>query len=77
MCRSLSVGGRYEKAKQLLARTAIPVSHLWDYVGLGSRAYFHAWFSRLSGMTPSEYRQSMLADSRDPGDYNAGTGFDF
>ncbi len=68
---------RYEKAKQLLARTAIPVSDLWDYVGLGSRAYFHAWFRRLSGMTPRQFRQSMLADSRDPGDCNARTGFDF
>ncbi|CDN44621.1 AraC family transcriptional regulator [Paenibacillus sp. P22] len=61
---------RYEKAKQLLARTAIPVSDLWDYVGLGSRSYFHAWFRKLAGMTPSEYRQSSLADSRDPSAYS-------
>ncbi|WP_194843346.1 AraC family transcriptional regulator [Paenibacillus sp. B01] len=68
---------RLEKARQLLRHSSIPVSDLWDYVGLGSRAYFHAWFRRQTGMTPSEFRRSVTADSRPDSAYSPGQGSDF
>lgn len=47
---------RMEKAKMLLRQTNIPVTDVYDYVGVGSRQYFHALFKKHTGMTPLEYR---------------------
>lgn len=49
---------RMAKAKMLLGQTDIPVADICDYVGVGSRPYFHAMFKRHSGMTPIAYRLS-------------------
>lgn len=49
---------RMEKAKMLLKQTNIPVTEIYDYVGIGSRQYFHAVFKKHSNRTPLEYRQS-------------------
>ena len=35
---------RMEKAKMLLQQTNIPISEISDYVGVGSRQYFHMLF---------------------------------
>lgn len=49
---------RMAKAKMLLTQTDIPVTDICDYVGVGSRPYFHAMFKKYTGMTPIAYRQS-------------------
>ncbi|WP_168121688.1 AraC family transcriptional regulator [Paenibacillus sp. HB172176] len=61
MNRTLSVylnDLRMEKAKMLLRQTDIPVADICDYVGVGSRAYFHALFKKYTGTTPIAYRSS-------------------
>jgi AraC-like DNA-binding protein len=50
---------RMEKAKMLLLQTDIPVADISDYVGTGSRQYFHALFKKHIHQTPIEYRNSM------------------
>jgi AraC-like DNA-binding protein len=50
---------RMAKAKMLLGQTDIPVADICDYVGVGSRPYFHAMFKRHTGMTPITYRSSL------------------
>lgn len=52
---------RMEKAKMLLARTDIPIADISEYVGVGSRQYFHALFKRHTNQTPAQYRQSATA----------------
>lgn len=52
---------RMEKAKMLLRSTDIPVSDISDYVGIGSRQYFHALFKKHAGHTPVDYRRLMDA----------------
>lgn len=47
---------RMEKAKMLLERTDIPIHEISDYVGVGSRQYFHRLFKKFTGHTPVEYR---------------------
>ncbi|MDQ6418540.1 AraC family transcriptional regulator [Paenibacillus sp. LHD-117] len=49
---------RMAKAKMLLSQTDIPVADICDYVGVGSRPYFHAMFKKHTGLTPIAYRQS-------------------
>jgi AraC-like DNA-binding protein len=49
---------RMEKAKMLLRQTDIPVADIADYVGIGSRQYFHDLFKKHAGMTPAAYRRS-------------------
>ena len=49
---------RVDKAKMLLLNTDIPVADVSDYVGIGSRQYFHAVFKKHTGLTPIEYRQA-------------------
>ncbi|XID96041.1 helix-turn-helix domain-containing protein [Paenibacillaceae bacterium WGS1546] len=53
---------RMEKAKMLLKRTDIPVTDVYEYVGVGSRQYFHALFRKHTGMTPLDYRKSKDAE---------------
>lgn len=50
---------RMEKAKMLLLHTDIPIADISDYVGAGSRQYFHALFKKHTGRTPIEYRLTM------------------
>ncbi|WP_256757051.1 helix-turn-helix domain-containing protein [Cohnella sp. WQ 127256] len=50
---------RMEKAKMLLLHTDIQVADISDYVGIGSRQYFHALFKKHSKLTPIEFRNSM------------------
>lgn len=49
---------RVAKAKMLLQNTDIPVADIGEYVGIGSRQYFHAVFKKQTGLTPVDYRQS-------------------
>jgi AraC-like DNA-binding protein len=49
-------GLRLEKAKMLLRQTDIPIMDICDYIGVGSRQYFHAMFKKLTGLTPVQYR---------------------
>lgn len=50
---------RMEKAKMLLQQTDIPISEISDYVGVGSRQYFHMLFKKYTGMTPVQFRGSI------------------
>ncbi|WP_309120573.1 AraC family transcriptional regulator [Paenibacillus sp.] len=59
---------RMEKAKMLLLRTDIPIADISDYVGVGSRQYFHALFKRRTGMTPVQFRQTMDTHHWDDGE---------
>lgn len=49
---------RMEKAKMLLRQTDIPAADIADYVGIGSRQYFHERFKKHTGLTPAAYRRS-------------------
>lgn len=50
---------RMEKAKMLLRETDIAIADICDYVGVGSRQYFHAMFKKYTGQTPIAYRNSV------------------
>jgi len=52
-------GVRMEKAKMLLLHTDIPVADISDYVGAGSRQYFHALFKKHTKQTPIQFRNSL------------------
>ncbi len=53
---------RMDKAKMLLSHTDIPVADISDYVGAGSRQYFHALFKKHVRMTPVEYRNAQAKE---------------
>ncbi|OMF31734.1 AraC family transcriptional regulator [Paenibacillus sp. FSL H8-0548] len=58
---------RMEKAKMLLRETDIAIADICDYVGVGSRQYFHAMFKKYTNQTPIAYRHGMdtqILDSR-------------
>jgi YesN/AraC family two-component response regulator len=50
---------RMEKAKKLLLHTQIPIIEISNYVGIGSRPYFHYMFKKYCSLTPLAFRQSM------------------
>lgn len=50
---------RMEKAQMLLLETDIPIADISDYIGVGSRQYFHMLFKAHTNFTPTEYRRSM------------------
>ena len=50
---------RMEKAQMLLLETDIPIADISDYIGIGSRQYFHMLFKTHTQLTPTEYRKSM------------------
>ncbi len=63
---------RVSKAKMLLRNTDIPVADICEYVGIGSRQYFHAVFKRHAGLTPVDYRRAAsreLYDTRESEDF--------
>ncbi|MNJ42535.1 Melibiose operon regulatory protein [compost metagenome] len=64
---------RMDKAAMLLLHTDIPVADIADYVGVGSRQYFHALFKKHTGHTPVQYRNSLDAQKRN----DEGTSEDF
>jgi AraC-like DNA-binding protein/mannose-6-phosphate isomerase-like protein (cupin superfamily) len=50
---------RIEKAKMLLSQTDTPVTEIFDYIGMNSRAYFSAIFKKHTRMTPNAFRNSI------------------
>lgn len=49
---------RLDRAKTLLLRHGTGVSEVADSIGFSSHATFTRWFSRHTGMTPSEFRSN-------------------
>lgn len=64
---------RLAKAKMLLSQTDVPIQDICDYIGVGSREYFHALFKKHMNLTPVQYRTQMnslqLNDESDYIDY--------
>lgn len=54
---------RMEKAKMLLRETDVAIADICDYVGVGSRQYFHAMFKKYTNQTPIAYRNSFDTSS--------------
>lgn len=50
---------RLTKARMLLSETDVPVQDICDYIGVGSREYFHALFKKHMKVTPVQYRMQM------------------
>ncbi|OCT15766.1 AraC family transcriptional regulator [Paenibacillus pectinilyticus] len=50
---------RMEKAQMLLLETDVPIADISDYIGIGSRQYFHMLFKTHTNLTPTDYRKSM------------------
>ncbi|NOU68016.1 helix-turn-helix domain-containing protein [Paenibacillus sp. LMG 31461] len=50
---------RMDKAQMLLLETDIPIADISDYIGVGSRQYFHMLFKAHTQLTPTDYRKSM------------------
>lgn len=48
---------RAEKAKELLAATTLPVSEVAAAAGFPSEYYFYAFFRRMTGMSPLQWRR--------------------
>jgi two-component system response regulator YesN len=48
---------RLERAKELLKSNDIPISDIAGLVGYGNPKYFSAVFKKMTGLTPSEYRE--------------------
>lgn len=63
---------RMEKAKMLLEQTDIPIHEISDYVGVGSRQYFHMLFKKYTETTPVEYRLRKDRNAWKYGDPDAG-----
>lgn len=49
---------RLDKAKELLARTNIPIASVANYTGFSDSNYFSAYFKRIEKVTPREYRKA-------------------
>jgi len=58
---------RIAKAKELLAATDLPVAIVGSNVGLPNAPYFITLFKRKTGLTPAQYRRSLLSDSHSQG----------
>ena len=56
---------RCEKAKALLARPDKSVSQAGEEAGFVSSSHFSHIFKKITGLTPSEYRASHLADPKE------------
>ena len=48
---------RTQEAKRLLRYTDISLSEIAGMLGFSSQAYFHSFFKKAVGMTPSEFRK--------------------
>ncbi len=53
---------RLERAQDLLANTQLPTSRVADLAGFASASYLAAFFKRVIGVTPSEYRRRARAE---------------
>lgn len=58
---------RVERAKLLIARGEMSLSSIATHVGFRTHAHFTSVFSRLVGMTPSRYRQTVSRRNSDQG----------
>ena len=47
---------KLQRAKELLAQTAIPVQEIARKVGIDSARYFSTLFKKSEGITPGDYR---------------------
>ena len=52
---------RLESAKELLARTAMPMRQICKETGFGTQAHFSCQFRRATGTTPSGFRRASKA----------------
>ena len=59
---------RCEKAKELLKESDLSISEIGETVGFVSSAHFSHVFKKMTGMTPSAYRQSQFDGPRKEGD---------
>lgn len=57
---------RVRQAKILLRKPSAPITDIAFRLGFQSSAYFAAVFKKLTGMTPSEYRNSVLGRNTPP-----------
>lgn len=53
---------RVEKAKSLLKKTVLPVNTIGQYLGFQSAAYFCRIFREDTGLTPMQYRKTVLEE---------------
>ncbi|WP_409344421.1 AraC family transcriptional regulator [Paenibacillus sp. MBLB4367] len=51
---------RNQQAKEMLARTDAPINDIAERVGFTNSTYFFKVFKKTNGVTPNEYRQSMV-----------------
>lgn len=59
---------RIAEAKRLLAEqgpAAKSITDIYFEVGFNSKSVFNTFFKRLEGMTPSQYREQLLAQTSD------------
>lgn len=55
---------RIEAAKRLLATPAVPISTVAMQVGFRTHSHFTMFFRRLTGVSPTAYRNVQLAGTR-------------
>jgi AraC-like DNA-binding protein len=55
---------RIEKAKMLLAKSEDTISEISDKIGFGDMHYFSYYFKKIEGMSPSQYRLSVIMNPR-------------
>ncbi|WP_377481671.1 helix-turn-helix transcriptional regulator [Microcoleus anatoxicus] len=48
-----------EKAKQLLKRRDLSITYISQQVGFHDQSYFSKTFSKIVGVTPKKYRDSL------------------
>ena len=51
---------RFERAKDLLAQSGLPLGAIADQLGFGSQSHFTRAFHTAVGVTPSEFRRHAL-----------------
>jgi AraC family transcriptional regulator len=54
------LASRLEKARNLLATTSLPISHIAEECGFSSQSHFTACFRAAHASTPAEYRNHLL-----------------
>ena len=55
--RDFAVKEKVERAKMLLAQSAMSVSDISEALGFNSQSYFGSVFRKITGMTPSEFQR--------------------
>jgi AraC-like DNA-binding protein len=59
--RRIVADARFDRARTILQREAVPASELAMLLGYSSKSVFLRAFRRYTGMTPSEYRREFIA----------------